>query len=265
MSLLLLGAEAGAAPAQVPAASAAAAPVSIDHQAPGCAMAGKYPRVGACFQPPDALARARVYFRAGGTSDWFYIEMAGAPPCLEGTLPRPKKGLGRIEYYVAATDRSFGESRTAERALVVTSDGRCSVGPVAPFVETASVVIGSISGAAPVGFVTGAALSPLLIAGGVAVVGGGTAAIVAGGGGEESPPTTTLPPVTTTTTTTLPPTTTTTTTTTRPPDPPTPTTTTTTTQPPTTTTTTTTTLPPPTTTTTTTTTLPPCETVPPDG
>jgi hypothetical protein len=261
MLLALLAGAAGAAPGQAPAP---AAPVTIDHEGPGCVLAGKYPRVGACFQPPAALARARVYFRAGGTADWFYVEMAGAPPCLEGTLPRPKKGTGRIEYYVAATDRSFAESRTPERAVAVTTDGRCSAGPVAPFVNTASVVIGSISGAAPAGFVTGAALSPLLVAGGVAVVGGGTAAIVAAGGGEESPPTTTLPPTTTTTSTTsTTSTTTTTTTTTRPPTPPTTTTTTTTTTtlPPTTTTTTTTTTS--TTTTTTTTTLPACETVAP--
>jgi hypothetical protein len=156
--------------------------------------AGKYPRIAACFQPPGALARARVYFRAGGTADWFYVEMGGAPPCLEATLPRPKKSAGRIEYYVAATDRYFAERRTGERAMAVTTDGRCSAGPVAPSVDTASVVIGSISGAAPEGFVTGAALSPLLVAGGVAVVVGGAAALVAGRGGEESPPT---PPTTT--------------------------------------------------------------------
>ena len=239
---------AATAPAQVPRA---AAPLSIDHQAPRCVLAGMYPRLGACFQPPAALARARVYFRAGGTLDWFYVEMAGPPPCLEGTLPRPKKGLRDIEYYVAATDRSFGESRTPERVLLVSSDGRCSAGPMAPFAEASNVVIGSVSGAAPAGFLTGGGLSPLLIAGGVAVVGGGTAAIVKGTGGGESPPTTTTLLSGSTTTTTAPSTsttTTTTTTTTRPPRPP---------------TTTTTTLPPPTTTTTTTTTLPPCETVPP--
>ncbi len=152
--------------------------MAIEHQAPGCVAAGKYARVAACFEPQGALARARVYFRAGGTANWFYVEMGGTPPCLEGILPRPKKGLERIEYYLAATDRSFAESRTPERVFQVTSNGRCPAGPIAPVADSASVVIGSVSGAAPVGFVTGGGLSPLLIAGGVAVVGGGAAAVI---------------------------------------------------------------------------------------
>jgi len=258
-----LAAPAGQAPAAAPHPGA----LTIDHRAPGCVAAGKYARLAACFRPQNALARARVYFRAGGTGDWFYVEMSGAPPCLEGVLPRPKKSLRRIEYYVAATDRTFAESRTSERVLQVTRDGKCPVGPLAPVASVASAVIGSVSGAAPAGFVTAAGgLSPLLIAGGVAVVGGGTAAVVVGGGGgEESPVTTTLPPATTTTTTTTASTTTTstTTTTTRPTPTTTTTTTTTTTRPtpPTTTTTTSTTTTTTTTTsTTTTTTLAPCET-----
>ncbi len=165
---------------QAPAPAAGA--MTIEHRPPGCLAAGKYARVAACFQPPSALARGRVYFRAGGTRDWFYVEMSGSPPCLEGVLPRPKKSLRQIEYYVAATDRAFAESRTPERVLQVTDDGRCPAGPLAPVADTASVVIGSVSGAAPVGFVAGGGISPLLIVGGAAVVGGGAAAVVAGGG-----------------------------------------------------------------------------------
>jgi hypothetical protein len=75
----------------------------------------------------------------------------------------------------------------------VTSDGRCAEGPLAPVADSAGVVIGSLSGAAPAGFVTGGGLSPLLVLGGVAVVGGGAVAVVAKGDGE---------PATTTTTTT---------------------------------------------------------------
>jgi hypothetical protein len=185
-----------------------------------------------------------VYFRAGGTRDWFYVEMSGAPPCLEGTLPRPKKSVKQVEYYVEAMDRSFAETRTPDRVLPVSQDGQCPAGPLAP-VGTGSAVVGSATGAAPVGFATGGGLSPLLLVGGAAVVGGGAAVAVAAGGGGESPTTTTLPqPPTSTTTTTLPPPTTTTTTTTLGPTPTTTTTTTTTTS-------------------TTTTTLAPCETQPP--
>jgi hypothetical protein len=207
--------------------------VTIEHTPPGCLPAGKPARLAACFRPQAALARARVYFRAGGTRDWFYVEMSGAPPCLEGTLPRPKKSVARVEYYLEAMDRSFAETRTPTRALPVSEDGRCSAGPIAPVASSGSPVIGSASGAAPVGFAAGGGLSPLLIAGGVAVIGAGAAVAVAGGGGGDNPTTTTLPPTTTTTTTTS--TSTTTTTTTLRPTP----------------------------TTTTTTTLKPCETQPP--
>ncbi|HSD65877.1 MAG TPA: hypothetical protein VLF95_04210 [Vicinamibacteria bacterium] len=207
-----------------PAAAPGPGALTIEHSAPGCVAAGKYARLAACFRPQEALARARLYFRAGGTGEWFYVEMSGAPPCLQGVLPRPKKATRQVEYYLAATDRSFGESRTPEGSLPVTRDGTCPAGPVAPVANAAGAAIGSASGAAPVGFVTGGGLSPLLIAGGAAVVGGGAAAVAGGGGGGgETPTTTTLAPTTTTTTTTST-TTTTTTTTLRP----TPTTTTTT-------------------------------------
>ncbi len=228
--------------AQAPAAPPSPGTVTIEHTAPGCLPVGKPARLAACFRPAGALARARVYFRAGGTTAWFYVEMGGNPPCLQGTLPRPKKSVKQVEYYVEAMDRSFAATRTPDRALPVSQDGQCPAGPLAP-IATGSPVIGSATGAAPVGFATGGGLSPLLIVGGAAVVGGGAAVAVAAGGGGESPTTTTLPPPTTTTTTLLPP--------------PTTSTTTTTLQPPPTTTTTTT--PPPTTTTT----LAPCETQPP--
>jgi hypothetical protein len=91
--------------------------VAIDHQTVGCVVAGKYPRLNACFAPRASLARARVYFRvADAPTDWYYVEMASDAPCHAGILPRPKKELigRRIQYYVDAFDRSFAESRTPE-------------------------------------------------------------------------------------------------------------------------------------------------------
>ena len=170
----------------VPAPAASAAPpgtLSIEHEAPACVAAGKYCRLAACFRPQSALARARVYFRAAGTADWFYVEMSAAAPCHQAVLPRPKKGLQRLEYYIAATDRSFAETRTPEAVVEVTADGRCSAGPLAPVVDSANVIIGSASGAAPAGFVTGGGLSPLLIAGGVANGRGLAAALAMGAAG----------------------------------------------------------------------------------
>jgi hypothetical protein len=169
--------------------------IEIEHTAPACVAAGKYSRLAACFRPASQLARARVYFRAGGTAGWFYVEMTPDAACYQAVLPRVRKQVARVEYYISATDRRSSESRTADGSLRVSADGRCAEGPLAPVSDSGSVVIGSLSGAAPAGFVTGGGLSPLLVLGGVAVVGGGVAAIVAKGGSK--------PAATTTTTTTF--------------------------------------------------------------
>ena len=98
-------------PAQaVPAQSA----IEIEHQAPACVAAGQYARLDACFRPASQLARARLYFRAFGTRDWFYVDMKPNTPCHKGTLPKPKKDIGRIEYYISATDLRSSEARTKD-------------------------------------------------------------------------------------------------------------------------------------------------------
>ena len=215
---LAVEASAGRAPVGAPPQAASApAVIEIEHHPPACVAAGKYARLDACFRPNSQLARARVYFRALGTKDWFYVEMARDMPCHHALLPRPKKDIGKIEYYISATDRRSSEARTKEETVLVTADGRCSGGPLAPVADSGSVVIGSATGAAPVGFFTGGGISPVLIAGGAAVVvGGGTALLVHG---SDSATTTTTSTTSTSTTTTTTATTTTTTTTTRPPSP----------------------------------------------
>ena len=192
--------------------------VAIDHPGVGCVVAGKYPRLNACFSPASRLARARVYFRvADGPSDWYYVEMASNAPCHAGVLPRPKKELvgRRIQYYVDAFDRSFAESRTPEKeALVVSSASECQAkAPVAPIVNGASV---AVFPSMPAGFAgaaagLGAGATAAIAVGGAAVVGGGVA-LATSGSSEEEPPVTVPPPetqppavTTTTTTTTTPP------------------------------------------------------------
>ena len=188
----------------------------IEHQPVHCLLAGKYPRLDACVEPLARVARARVYFRAEGVGAWYYVEMKPEDPCFSGVLPRPKKSLKRVSYYLAVTDRDFAEARTEEYTTVVVPDGNsCSDGIPAPFLTSASVVVGGAA-ALPSGFVGGGILAGVgtaAVTTGVAVVGAGAAAaVIAGGGGEEPSPTTEPPaPATTTTTTTLPTTTTTTT------------------------------------------------------
>ena len=197
--------------------AAGAEGVSVDHRTVGCVVAGKYPRLNACFAPASRLARARVYFRVkNAPPDWYYVEMASDAPCHAGVLPRPKKDLvgRRIQYYVDALDRDFAESRTKEaEALVVANASDCeSKLPVAPVLDGATVAVypGLPAGfaGAGAGAGLGAGTTAALVGGAALVVGGGVA-LAAGGsdGASPSPTTTTLPPPT------LPPTTTTTTTT----------------------------------------------------
>jgi hypothetical protein len=108
-----------------------------------CVVAGKYPQLDACFDPSSRVTRARVYFRAGGAPDWYYVEMKPEAACFRGTPPRPKKSLSRLSYYVAVTDQDFAEARTEEYGTTVVADEKgSSEGIVAPFVTTASVVVG---------------------------------------------------------------------------------------------------------------------------
>ena len=81
--------------------------LAIQHQPVHCVVAGKYPQLDACLEPAARVARARVYFKAEGGPDWYYVEMKPEARCYRGTLPRPKKSLKRMRYYVAATDRDL--------------------------------------------------------------------------------------------------------------------------------------------------------------
>src|SRR5437868_5345882 len=96
------------------AAGAAAESVTIDHRGVGCLVAEQYPRLVACFKPAGALARARIQFRAQGGSFWYAVDMKSDLPCYYGVLPKPRKTTTRIEYYIEATDRAFGTSKTQE-------------------------------------------------------------------------------------------------------------------------------------------------------
>ena len=174
----------------------AAQDLAIQHQNVDCLVAGQYPLIDACFSPAERLARARVYFHGEGR-DWYYVDMKAEGTCHRGVLPRPKKSLRSVSYYIAATDREFAESRTEEFAPAVV-DGKedCQEGLVAPFVTSASVLVGALSGAAvPAGFVGGGILAGTAAVVGVVGAGAAAGAVITGGGEEQT---------TTTTTTTAP-------------------------------------------------------------
>ncbi len=207
-SLVLLAAVVPVLPAE--------AQVEIDHKAVGCIVAGKFPKMNACFTPAASLAQARVYFRPEGTPSWYYVDMKSDTPCWAGVLPKPSKKLlqKKIEYYVEAQDKSFTSGRTAEYApLVVASERECKKDvPVAPISATGPA---AVFPAIPAGFAaSSAAIGAGTVALGVAGVGAATAGVVAATGGNDT--TTTLGAGTTTTTAPAATTTTTTTTTTTP-------------------------------------------------
>jgi hypothetical protein len=208
---------------------AAAQDLVIGHVAIRCVVAGKYPKLSACFSPASDLAGARVYFHGEGaaedtgedtgegTTEWYFVEMTSDAPCFQGTLPRPKLSLEALRYYVEGVGRSYGPSRTEEiRARVVKDASECDRDePVAPIVPNATVVVSSLAGgaAAAPGFIASAGLSAGVVT--AAVVGAGAAvaggAALAGGDDGGGPPSSgdgggpTTSPGTTTPASTVPP------------------------------------------------------------
>jgi hypothetical protein len=182
---------------------AAAQGIAIDHKPVGCIVAGKYPKMNACFAPMGNLSRSRVFFRAEGTPKWYFVEMKSDAPCLAGILPKPKKSLvkKKIEYYVQATDKNFAEGQTESYLpIVVASESECEKRLVAPFVTKAVV---AVSPSMPAGFAGGAALSATTAVLGVAGAGAAAAGVVAATSNNDNTTTTTVgttpptaPPVT---------------------------------------------------------------------
>ncbi|MCG6927420.1 MAG: hypothetical protein LJF30_19195 [Acidobacteria bacterium] len=166
--------------------------LEIQHDPVSCLVAGKHPRLLACFSPRSDLARARVFFRAHRTVDWYYVDMAEEAPCFAGVLPKPTLEIGRVDYYVEATSRDFTETVTREfDPVVVQDEGDCE-GLLAPFLDKANVVVGSAAGLAgvPQGFAAagiGGGISTGVVVAGVVGAGAAVGGIAIAGGGSEDP------------------------------------------------------------------------------
>jgi hypothetical protein len=135
--------------------AAAEASVAIDHGGVGCIVAEQFPRFEAHLDPVAEVSRARLHFRPKGGPHWYSVAMKTEGDAFVGVLPKPKKTLKRLDYYIEATDRSFGTSRTAEFSPEVASGPvACKNKVVAGALSTASVVIEGPAGAplVPVGF-----------------------------------------------------------------------------------------------------------------
>ena len=127
------------------ARSASAEEFAIDHKALACVVAKAFPRIEARIAPVESVARARVYFRAEGGPVWYFVEMKSAGSTFSAALPKPKKSLKRVNYYIEALDTAFRPTRTPDFAPeVVASAGVCSrKQAVAAAAGVASVVVGA--------------------------------------------------------------------------------------------------------------------------
>jgi hypothetical protein len=222
---------AGLAVGLLGAASTSAATLSIDHAGVGCVAAESFPRLEARFAPADAVARAKVLFQTEGGRHWYAVTMKPEGGVYSGVLPRPKKSLKAFRYYIEATDRTMGVSRTPEySATVVSGPAACQDKLMAGALASASVALEVPAGAAaiPAGFSSsgvgattaaggaaagsgGGGLSTGVIVAGVAAAGAAAAGIAVATKGDDAATTTTTTPsaitptTTTTTTTTLAP------------------------------------------------------------
>jgi hypothetical protein len=186
----------------------AQADVVIGHQAAGCLVAGRFPLLEARLDPAAAVARARVLFRAAGTEHWYAVDMTAHDAVWQATLPKPRASLGRVEYYIEATDRTYATVRTGQHAPEVARNaGGCRKdAPIAAAsgAERVAVTVPAGAPAVPPGFMSSGLAGVGGFSGGAVagVVGGGAAiagaVVVAGGGDGDGPesttPTTTLPP-----------------------------------------------------------------------
>lgn len=168
-----------------------------------CFVAGEFPLLDAQIDPVQSVARARVYFKAAVSDQYYYVEMTQDAGLFYGKLPRPQVAASPITYYLQSTTAEFEESQTREiDAIVVEDVSECEDRVVAAYGPPGAVTVFSAeSGAAvtPVGF---AALGAGLAVGAVALIVGGAAAagivggiIVGPGGPGEVPPVITPSPI----------------------------------------------------------------------
>jgi hypothetical protein len=99
--------EAAATTARPPAAPWKGERPVIVHKDVGCVVAGEFPKLEACFTPPESVGRAQVQFRADEKGPWYYVNMKEEGGCRSALLPKPKKDIGTFHYFIEVVDRSF--------------------------------------------------------------------------------------------------------------------------------------------------------------
>ena len=107
---------------------AAPAEVRITHPPLVCLVADKSPRIEAVLAPTDEIV-GRVYFKAAGKGDFYYVPMVPRLGRYVGTLPRPREKTGSVVYYIEASLPDGRVNRTSEITTRIVREARdCSSG-----------------------------------------------------------------------------------------------------------------------------------------
>ena len=101
-------------------------PPLFTHAALNCMNTEDFPVVEAVFEPGElgALRKAHVYFKAGQTEEWYFVEMEpGGESRLQATLPRPLPETDRVDYYLFFLSGTFAMSQSEEFSVSVSETG----------------------------------------------------------------------------------------------------------------------------------------------
>jgi polysaccharide export outer membrane protein len=115
----------------VPLLLLAAGPANarIDHQPVDCMVKDRFVQLDAAIDPPDDLAKTRVYFRSAEDTDSYIVDMALMQGRYVAKLPKPKGNAGPINYVIEATWSGGAIQHTPEiSAKVVDRRERCGEG-----------------------------------------------------------------------------------------------------------------------------------------
>lgn len=185
---------------QAAQAAAESAVIDINHDPLPCVAPEYAPKVDAAVVPGPQYDRGYVYFRAGGTEDYYYARMDGPAQTLAAVLPRPLPETRAIDYYLRAYDTQAATKKKGEWTPPVVPGKTCKASSVPVGPKGAGLTIGLTKAGQnpyPPGFnpkdiariilVTGAlvgvAVALKAAGGGAAAAGGGAGAGGAAGAG----------------------------------------------------------------------------------
>ena len=101
-------------------------PPLFTHDALSCMSTDDFPVVEAAFEPAElrALRKAQVYFKAGQTDAWYFVEMEpGEESRLHATLPKPLAETARVDYYLFFLSVTFEPAHSEEFSVHVSETG----------------------------------------------------------------------------------------------------------------------------------------------